>query len=125
MNRPPRSIEIFTMSALDLFVTAMGSLAILMMILFPYFHEKKGPKVDKAEIAKSTLLFCVWDPRLQDFEEFAKATAENKTGAAAETKAPDAWRSPGFEQQPNFPVVSVSWEQAAAFCKWLTEKERK
>jgi len=33
------------------------------------------------------------------------------------------WRSPGFEQTDSHPVVAVSWNDAVAFCKWLSEKE--
>jgi formylglycine-generating enzyme required for sulfatase activity len=36
-----------------------------------------------------------------------------------------SWRKPGFEQTPDHPVVSVNWDDAIAFCKWLSEKESK
>ncbi len=33
------------------------------------------------------------------------------------------WRNPGFPQTDDFPVVNVSWNDAAAFCVWLSKKE--
>ena len=30
------------------------------------------------------------------------------------------WREPGFPQQDNHPVVQVSWNDAQAFCAWLS-----
>jgi sulfatase modifying factor 1 len=36
-----------------------------------------------------------------------------------------SWRKPGFEQDGDHPVVCVSWNDADAFCKWLTKKEGK
>ncbi len=35
------------------------------------------------------------------------------------------WREPGFPQTDRHPVVDVSWNDAVAFCKWLSEKEHK
>lgn len=35
------------------------------------------------------------------------------------------WRTPGYAQGPDHPVASVTWKEADAFCKWLTERERK
>ncbi|NQV24756.1 MAG: SUMF1/EgtB/PvdO family nonheme iron enzyme [Rhodopirellula sp.] len=32
------------------------------------------------------------------------------------------WRTPGFEQDNRHPVVTVSWNDAQEFVKWLTEK---
>ncbi|MGP0069268.1 MAG: formylglycine-generating enzyme family protein [Isosphaeraceae bacterium] len=33
------------------------------------------------------------------------------------------WRSAGFEQTDNHPVVNVSWDDASAFCDWLSRQE--
>jgi formylglycine-generating enzyme required for sulfatase activity len=33
------------------------------------------------------------------------------------------WRSPGFPQTDDHPVVQVSWNDATAFCEWLSRKE--
>ena len=58
-----------------------------------------------------TVLFAAWPTRVQDYEAFAKATAR-------------AWKAPAYPQMPTHPAVNVSWEDASAFCQWLTHKER-
>ena len=34
-----------------------------------------------------------------------------------------SWRKVGFDQTDEHPVVGVSWNDATAFCKWLSDKE--
>ena len=36
-----------------------------------------------------------------------------------------SWRNPGFPQTPDHPVVDVNWNDAMAFCRWLSQKEGK
>jgi formylglycine-generating enzyme required for sulfatase activity len=36
-----------------------------------------------------------------------------------------SWRSAGFDQTDDHPVINVSWNDAVAFCKWLSGKEGK
>jgi formylglycine-generating enzyme required for sulfatase activity len=33
------------------------------------------------------------------------------------------WRNPGFTQSDDHPVVNVGWNDAVAFCQWLSGKE--
>jgi hypothetical protein len=61
------------------------------------------------------VLFAVWQTRVKDFEAFAKATGLKST----------LWKDPGFKQGPDHPVVNVTWQEAMAFCKWLTIREQK
>lgn len=57
-------------------------------------------------------LFGVWPVRVQDYEVFTQETLHK-------------WQRPKFRQEPTHPAVGVSWDDARAFCHWLTERERR
>lgn len=57
------------------------------------------------------ILMSVWETRVKDFEEFLKATGH------------DAGDDVPFEQGPDEPVVGIRWQDAKAFCSWLSAKE--
>ncbi len=59
------------------------------------------------------LMVSIWETRVSDYEQFVKS------------RGYPAPRPSGFPQEPEHPVVNVSREDAQAFCKWLTEVERK
>jgi serine/threonine protein kinase len=52
----------------------------------------------------------IWETRVQDYEAFCRATGRHFEPA-------------DFYQTATDPAVKVSWFDAMAFCKWLTEKE--
>ena len=58
------------------------------------------------------VLVSVWPVRVKDFKAFCEATA----------RAP---LQVDFSQDENHPAVRVNWEDARAFCQWLTEHEVK
>ncbi len=76
------------------------------------------------------VLFSIWDTRVQDFEAFVQASGYDATKDMHSLRDDgykqrgDTWKSPGFTQGPTHPVVGVSWEDAEAFCAWLTKKEQ-
>lgn len=60
-------------------------------------------------------VFCIWECRVQDYDAFVRASRYD---------AGRSWNSPGFKQDDSCPVVNVNWNDAQAFCKWLSDKER-
>ena len=79
----------------------------------------------------------VYDVTVGQFKEFLKETGyltEAEKGSGALRLFPDGnwkndpeanWRNPGFVQTDDHPVVCVSWNDAGAFCNWLSDKEGK
>jgi WD40 repeat protein len=59
----------------------------------------------------TNVLFSIWETRVEDYEVFVKATKRD-------------WPKPSFGQTNEHPAVNVSWDDATAFCEWLTEQER-
>jgi hypothetical protein len=56
-------------------------------------------------------LFCIWKTRVQDYQAMVDATGR-------------AWEKPSFPQEPTHPAVNIKWDDAVAFCDWLTARDR-
>ena len=61
-------------------------------------------------VPDGAIYFSIWDTRVADYDVFCAATGL-------------VCKKPDFQQSPADPVVLVSWNDAEAFCKWLTQKE--
>jgi hypothetical protein len=79
-RRNTRNIEVFSMSAIDLFAAAMGAFALLAIILLPYYQ--KEIRENTPENAISDLLRAAEDSQIQTVEK--KKALEAKRSAAAQ-----------------------------------------
>jgi hypothetical protein len=108
-------------------VTATGSEKPYPVLDAPY---ENGLGMRFVPVWGTKVLFCVWLTRVQDFSAFVADTGYNATAGMYSARKDgwkqrgDTWKSPGFAQGAAHPVCGVSWEDAEAFCRWLTTKER-
>ncbi len=66
-------------------------------------------------VSGTDVQFCIWETRVKDYAAYAAANAG----------VDESWKNfgLGFKQADTHPVVKVSWNDAQAFCEWLTKKE--
>lgn len=69
-------------------------------------------KITGGQTRGKTVLFSVWETRVEDYEAFIRKNRDH------------SWPELPFEQEKDCPAVMVSWDDAQAFCAWLTKKER-
>jgi formylglycine-generating enzyme required for sulfatase activity len=70
-----------------------------------------------------TVRFSAHEVTRGQFAQFIAAVGH--VTDAERLKRPQTWRDPGFEQSDAHPVTCVSWNDAEAFCQWLSQKERR
>ncbi|MBL68343.1 MAG: hypothetical protein CMO74_07840 [Verrucomicrobiales bacterium] len=70
-------------------------------------------------VPETKVSFCIWETRVKDYAAYADANTEIND----HWKEPAQFKSRGFKQPDSHPVVMISWEDANAFCEWLTKKE--
>ncbi len=58
------------------------------------------------------VLFSIWETRVKDYAVFVRKNRDID------------WPDPPFPQKSNHPAVNVSWNEAVAFCAWLTDLDR-
>lgn len=63
-------------------------------------------------IKKLRVLFGLHLVRQEDFRQFAEARRIY-------------WKPPKFDTGPDHPILNVRWDEAEAFCEWLTDRDRK
>ncbi len=73
---------------------------------FRQFVAATAYQTDKDRDKDNKLLASGWDSDKKQFSNDEKYS----------------WRYTGFEQTDEHPVVNVTWNDAMAFCKWLSEK---
>jgi formylglycine-generating enzyme required for sulfatase activity len=78
------------------------------------------------------VLMCIWKTRVKDFDAFVSETHYDATremhslshDGKGENNAAN-WKRPGFDQTELNPVCGINYEDAIAFCAWLSKKESK
>jgi formylglycine-generating enzyme required for sulfatase activity len=107
------------------------------------YHERTTADTEKMKLRhpvkiSKPFFMSQFEVTVGQFREFVEAT-NYKTTAETTGKgrfypiphrnqvysAEYTWAHPGFEQTDRHPVTQVSWNDARAFCQWLSDKEHK
>jgi serine/threonine-protein kinase PpkA len=78
--------------------------------------------------ARGTSLIADAPVSRADYTRFAEATGRasarcRERGSPLRVLAPRDWKSPGFQQTPQQPVVCVSYQDAQAYAQWLGARD--
>ena len=84
----------------------------------PGIHEVNGRRLfvnslgmQFVPLPSGDIWVSVWETRVADYAAFASATT-------------NGWQAAWFQDTDRHPAVNVSWDNAQAFCAWLSQCER-
>ncbi|CAA7617167.1 vWA domain-containing protein [Magnetospirillum sp. SS-4] len=113
MRRPSREIGAFSLSAVDLFASALGAFMIVVVLLLPYFRNLSDVEAHRREARQSLQEAVVARSRAEAARDTAAAEAE-----AAEAKAAEAGRrrAAAAARRDAAASASAAGETAMAAC---------
>ena len=76
------------------------------------FENSLGMKF--VPVSGTKVFFSIWETRMQDYMPFVESTS-----------GPQDWAAAGWAARKTYPAENISWQEATAYCHWLTERERK
>jgi hypothetical protein len=114
MRRPHRNIEIFSMSVLDMFASALGAFIIIAVILFPYYNQARklreldaeGDRVATAAKQEADAVVIAQQASRVQQEEIRKG----RVAAAAAPQCHRETRACETAIEKTFLVVAIEWE---------------
>lgn len=117
MRRPDRNIEIFSMSVLDMFASALGAFIMCAIILFPYYQETKEfeKNIEKTQeaIRKSEEDLKAAKQRVKTDEDTQLQLQQQLRAAQTSTAVLDQCRADATACRASlnktFLVVSIEW----------------
>jgi formylglycine-generating enzyme required for sulfatase activity len=96
-------------------------------------YQKEGEEPRKAVIkqgfwmGRTEVTVRQWKQFVAETSYVTDAEKKGESAVPGSVKKGVSWRNPdfGFELRDDHPVSCMSWNDAMAFCAWLTERERK
>lgn len=116
MRRPNRNIEIFSISALDLFASALGAFILVAIILFPYYLKDQDASAKQAAtqaelVEAQRQAAAALEAKQAALEQSQAALAREQARTATLQAALDNSRT---QQQKAFLVVGMRWTTPGA-----------
>ena len=129
MRRPLRNIEIFSMSVLDMFASALGAFIMISVILFPYYNQAKQLEQTREKVKKTTEQLGKVKTELRNSEETSRRQqTEIQQGNEFRTALVACQQSMAACQSSItkvFLVIAIEWDEPCDVDMYVTDPSQR